>query len=853
MKRRKYARGPLDPEIVLVLDQITSTDLKAHNPGAGTGYYHNAFWDLAAQARILRTDIYVTYIAETSRSEWENAFLLKTPFFETGKKEVLEEIEFLQPKVVIAAGEIALQALTGEKGITKWRGSVMPLQVSDETFTKVIPTYNPLKLLRMYEWRQHVLADLTRTAREATRAEIAKRDYEQIIRPSLEDVTTYCGQLLLEADRHHSPIRVACDIETAPSYGVILCIGFCYNSNRALCIPDVDIENEETGNYWTEGEWDIIWVALQNIFRHPNIRLLGQNFQYDLQYLFKIHMLWPKANWHDTMLKHHVCFPGTKKSLDHLSSLYCMDYHTYWKDDAKDHETGRIANQELLWRYNCDDVVITLEVNQSLETSIEALDLHNQDSEQRAFARPIMEMSLRGVLVDEGVRQRMLRELSTLEVKLIKAICYITERDLNPKSPKQMTEYLYGTLGLKEQKKRGRRGGKSAMVPTADDEALTKLGVLYPALEPLFKRVLLYRSLGTVRANTLGARRDAAGRWHTSYNPAGTTTFRLSSSRDAFKRGLNLQNVTSGEGDIPNIRRCIIPDPGYIIAPMDLDRADLQVVVWEAGVEDLKTILRSGVDVHKTNAATVLEKPSDSITYYERQRAKGIIHATNYGAKPPTLAKRFGITRAAAQRFQDIWFDRYPEIRDWHVRIKEEILTRGTVTNIFGYTWRIQSRLDDHKTFNEALAWKPQSTIGLLINKILLRVRGSDLCRPGGEMDEIESGSQAPIHDSSRDSLRSREPTGRSGLLLPAGRPRCIPSLQVHDEIVWQILRQGFWETLEEIERLALIEIPYDDPLVIPVGFKLPFRKSKNNWGDLEEVGTPAEARKMEELSWIAR
>ena len=56
---------------------------------------------------------------------------------------------------------------------------------------------------------------------------------------------------------------------------------------------------------------------------------------------------------------------------------------------------------------------------------------------------------------------------------------------------------------------------------------------------------------------------------------------------------------------LPNIRRLFVPDPGYTMFDSDLDRADLQVVVWESGEPELKAALKAGVEMHLLNPYTL--------------------------------------------------------------------------------------------------------------------------------------------------------------------------------------------------------------------------------------------------------
>lgn len=250
---------------------------------------------------------------------------------------------------------------------------------------------------------------------------------------------------------------------------------------------------------------------------------------------------------------------------------------------------------------------------------------------------------------------------------------------------------------------------------------------------------------------------------------------------------------------LPNVRKFFVPDPGYTICDTDLDRADLQVVVWEAEDDDLKQALRLGVDLHLLNGLAlenVSPPPLDELiethpkypewrARYARQRqfAKSFVHGTNYGGSPRTMAIAANCTVHQAELLQRRWFSAHPGIKEWHRRTEYQLQTSSRVVNKFGFRRIYFDRIEG--LLPEALAWIPQSTVGLYINKIWDAVVTQD--------------------------------------------PRIQILLQVHDSLVWQAPTSVFNECKESFRKIASsIVIPYDDPLVIPVGFK----SSELSWGD---------------------
>jgi len=228
---------------------------------------------------------------------------------------------------------------------------------------------------------------------------------------------------------------------------------------------------------------------------------------------------------------------------------------------------------------------------------------------------------------------------------------------------------------------------------------------------------------------------------------------------------------------LPNVRKMFIPDPGYIIADCDLDRADLQVVVWEADDAEMKQMLRENVDVHTENA---------KIIGFSRDMAKRFIHGTNYGGSSRTMSRSCGITMHQADIAQRRWFAAHPGIVEWHRRTEHELMTRREVRNKFGYRRFYFGRIEG--LLPEALAWVPQSTVAVVTNLGIIN--------------------------------------------LYTNLPRIHVLMQVHDSLVLQIPKNLYPSILPTIRENLLITIPYPDPLIIPVGIKV----SEKSWGDCVEV-----------------
>jgi len=430
------------------------------------------------------------------------------------------------------------------------------------------------------------------------------------------------------------------------------------------------------------------------------------------------------------------------------------------------------------WAYNCEDCVRTLEVALEERRIIKSLGLEGPEAFQQSMFGPVLRAMVLGVRIDKAARNRMSLELLD-ELNLRESFFLsVLGHSLNPRSPKQMMALFYDDLKQPVVMKRGKHGVPSR--PTLDDEALSKLGSREPLLRPILRRIAEYRSLGVFLGTFVKAPLDIDGRMRCSYNICGTETYRLSSSENAFGSGTNLQNLPKGtSGDdpddlvLPNIRKLFIPDPGYTFFDMDLDRADLQVVVWEADDAELKQMLKEGVDIHAENARTL---------GCGRQMAKSWVHGTNYGGSPRTMAVNCGLTVKAAESMQARWFAAHPGIASWHRRIEVQLRTKRYVSNAFGYRRFYFDRVD--ALLPEALAWIPQSTVAIVINKAWNNIHYNT--------------------------------------------PHIQILLQCHDSLGGQFPTDMLQVCVQDLQRESQIIIPYEDPLIIPVAIKT----SPISWGD---------------------
>lgn len=559
--------GPANADIMLVGEAPGSSEEKLGVPFIGSS--GKELTKMLSEVGINRDDCFITNVCKyrPPNNQIDAWFPKKTQAKKFGISEfngryphenivegifdLYNELQMVRPKVVIAFGDTALWALTGESGISKWRGSYLNLnmdyllnnlefQVKFQSIygyppeplnILVIPVYHPAAIMRMWSWRFITIHDL-RKAKAASISLPIEPKYNFIVRPSFEQVMEKLNELYSLAEKE--TLRLGADIETRQRH--IACIGLAWSRVDAICIPIMDI-NHPAGYFTVEETTQIVWL-LAKLLLHKNVQVIGQNWLYDMQYIAKEWGFLPLP-FLDTMIAHHTCFPGLQKGLDFLSSLYC-EYHRYWKDEGKQWDP-RYVDEEQLWVYNCKDCVTTLEASYAIERTIEKMNMQDQVAFQMSMVRPVMRTMLRGVRTDSTWRSNTAMYLTEQMIQRSEFLNYVLQCEFNPRSAPQMKKLFYDKLGVPPVLH------KKTRQPTLDKNALGDLRkkadpILYPVIDAIiaFRRAGTSYSVATVKL-------DRDQRFRTSYAITGTETFRLSSSEDAFGFGTNGQNISKGD------------------------------------------------------------------------------------------------------------------------------------------------------------------------------------------------------------------------------------------------------------------------------------------------------------------
>lgn len=493
--------------------------------------------------------------------------LRTTPFVQSELSRLHQQILSQKRDLVVAAGNYSLWALsdccskssisTGNgatvnvpTGITSWRGSMLESTLIPQQ--KLLPIIHPAAIMRAWYQRAVTVHDLRTRIPSALQNVWRPPAPPKVLAPGSFAETRSVLELWKGKLDSGSRLRLAHDIETAKR--LITCMSFAagaYNeSGFALVIPFVRPRGRAWENFWPADEEYVLRNLIRQILAHPNVEVEGQNYLYDTQYIEAEFGITPNLSF-DTMLAHHLLFPGTPKGLDYLSSLYCR-WHWYWKEDLKEWDDSIDFDKNL--QYNAEDALRTYECATALRALISQhgmSELWEWEKRKNSLALSMMQ---KGVKVNREARAKLAFELSTALTERHSWLSSIIPQTwLKPylktsksnwwESVHQQKTLFYEILGLRGQV--NRKTGRS----TINYEALQELKAKNPGLARIFDCLIDCRSIGVYYNTFIKAELEPNDRMKCMFNTAGTSTFRWSSSSNAFGRGTNLQNIPMGEED----------------------------------------------------------------------------------------------------------------------------------------------------------------------------------------------------------------------------------------------------------------------------------------------------------------
>jgi len=362
----------------------------------------------------------------------------------------------------------------------------------------------------------------------------------------------------------------------------------------------------------------------------------------------------------------------------------------------------------------------------------------------------LQKMERIGVRLDVEMLEAQSREMATEMQRIEEKAFAAAQGPFNLGSPKQLQEIMFQRLGLPVVRK------TPTGAPSTAEDVLEELADQHD----LPRLILEHRELSKLRSTyTEKLPRQVnprTGRVHTSYHQAVAATGRLSSSDP------NLQNIPIRSQQGRRIRQAFVPEAGCSLLAADYSQIELRIMAHLSGDEGLLAAFRADADIHSATAAEVFGVAHDAVTADQRRSAKAINFGLIYGMSAFGLARQLGIERHAAQTYVDLYFERYPGVKAYMERTREQAREDGFVETVFGR----RLYLPDIKTRN------PQR-------------------RQYAERSAIN----APMQGTAADIIKRAMITVDRWLQDNDGAGRLI--MQVHDELVLEVPHSGLEEAVE--------------------------------------------------------
>ncbi|MGU5772000.1 DNA polymerase I [Aeromonas sp. YN13HZO-058] len=421
----------------------------------------------------------------------------------------------------------------------------------------------------------------------------------------------------------------------------------------------------------------VVLGKLKPLLEDPTRLKVGQNLKYDRNVLLN-HDIDLQGIAYDTMLESYVLnSTASRHDMDSLAKRYLGVETTSFEDIAGKGVKQLTFNQielEQAAPYAAEDADITLRLHQTLWGQLEAVPgLAKVFSEIELPLLPVLaRMELLGTTIDPKLLHQQSQEIELRLAELEKQAHELAGQEFNLSSPKQLGEILFTKLGLPIIKKTPKGA------PSTAEEVLAELAETYELPQLLMEHRGLAKLKSTYTDKLPLMIKPQTGRVHTSYHQAVAATGRLSSSDP------NLQNIPVRNEQGRRIRQAFIPSAGYKLVAADYSQIELRIMAHLSGDKGLLTAFAEGKDIHKATAAEVFGVALDAVTTDMRRSAKAINFGLIYGMSAFGLAKQLGIGRAEAQKYMDLYFERYPGVLEYMERTRQQAEAQGYVETLFG-------------------------------------------------------------------------------------------------------------------------------------------------------------------------
>jgi DNA polymerase-1 len=523
---------------------------------------------------------------------------------------------------------------------------------------------------------------------------------------------------------------------------------------------------------------DQVVERLRPAMTNPSLAKIGHNIKYDAVVLGR-HGLAVAPLSFDTMIAQWLIRPDSSRGKLGLKAMAFIRLGIEMTEITDLIGTGRSQITmdrvaiDLCAPYAAADADMTLRLYEPINRELIEHDLERLFNDIEMPLVPVLcAMEQAGVLVDTALLKQQSQELGGTLAALEDQICQIVGYKFNLNSPQQLSDALFGSLGISTQGMRKTRTGfystAADVLDSLRDQDTTGVTAL----------LMQYRELEKLRSTYLDALpalvNPMTGRIHTSFNQTGAITGRLSSSDP------NLQNIPIRTEQGRRVREAFIAAPGHRLIGADYSQVELRILAHVSGDEGLQQAFREDQDIHTSTAAAVYGIPLDQVSRGQRSFAKSVNFGLLYGMGAYRLARDSNLTLAEAEDFIKAYFERFPKVRHYLDQTRRMAIEHGYVETLLGrrryfpeFQTQSVNRQDVARAEREAINMPIQGTAADIIKIAMTRLHHA---------------------------LRER---GLKGRMI----------LQVHDELLLEAPEDEVNETMILVKEVMEDAYPMDVPL----------------------------------------
>ena len=515
-------------------------------------------------------------------------------------------------------------------------------------------------------------------------------------------------------------------------------------------------------------------VAIKPALENPDIHKIGQNIKFD-ESIFARHGIELQGVEFDTMLLSYTLNSTGRHNMDDLAKRYLEHETIAFESIAGKGKSQLTFNQiplEQATEYAAEDADVTMKLQQALWLKLqeEPTLVQLYKTMELPLLHVLSRMERTGVLIDSDALFIQSNEIATRLTALEEQAYALAGQPFNLASTKQLQEILFDKLGLPVLQKTPKGA------PSTNEEVLEELAYSHELPKILVEHRGLSKLKSTYTDKLPQMVNSQTGRVHTSYHQAVTATGRLSSSDP------NLQNIPIRNEEGRRIRQAFIAREGYSIVAADYSQIELRIMAHLSGDQGLINAFSQGKDIHRSTAAEIFGVSLDEVTSEQRRNAKAINFGLIYGMSAFGLSRQLCISRPDAQKYMDLYFQRYPGVQQFMSDIREKAKAQGYVETLFGRRLYLPD-------INSSNAMRRKGAERVAINAPMQGTAADIIKRAMIKLDEVIR------HD-----------------------PDIEMIMQVHDELVFEVRSEKVAFFREQIKQNMEAAAELVVPLIVEVG-----------------------------------